>query len=120
MELWENERWGGDAKGGNVWGKTYLRSGERSAWTRGRDGWGGIKEDGTGDVRYVISPVLHSPVSTLLERLTNCSSNLTFLLAPGWAFVETEDWRPDIEGTWVSPIGADNSTYLPPILSIND
>ena len=29
------------------------------------------------------------------------SSNLTFALAPGWAFVETEDWRKDLEASWI-------------------
>jgi hypothetical protein len=28
------------------------------------------------------------------------SSNLTFSLAPGWAFVETEDWRKDLGCKW--------------------
>ena len=34
------------------------------------------------------------------------SSNLTFSLAPGWLFVETEDWRKDLVGAW-SGVGAD-------------
>ena len=49
MELWENERWGTDSLG---WGKAHLRSGERLAWTRGRDGWSGISADGTNEVRF--------------------------------------------------------------------
>ena len=28
------------------------------------------------------------------------SSNLTFSLSPGWAFVETEGWRPDLIAPW--------------------
>ena len=48
VELWENERWGADGVG---WGKGNLRSGERVGWTRGRDGWSGVMEDGTSDVR---------------------------------------------------------------------
>ncbi|KIP08579.1 hypothetical protein PHLGIDRAFT_117085 [Phlebiopsis gigantea 11061_1 CR5-6] len=84
VELWENERWltpGGDegASGDAGWGKAHLRPGERRAWTRGRDGWSGVADGGSGDV----------------------SSNLTFSLSPGWLFVETEDWRPDLEGTWL-------------------
>lgn len=51
VELWENERWGGVEGKGGGWGKVHLRDGERSAWTRGRDGWSGVKEDGSGDVR---------------------------------------------------------------------
>ena len=35
------------------------------------------------------------------------SSNLTFTLEPGWHFVSTEDWRPDLPGSWVSAVGAD-------------
>ena len=66
VELWENERWSasgsGDVDGGGSgsggWGKTYLRGGaERSAWTRGRDGWSGVLEDGNGDVRSVFSVI---------------------------------------------------------------
>ena len=39
------------------------------------------------------------------------SSNLTFSLAPGWSFVETEDWRPDLEGVWGGLEGADESEH---------
>jgi len=28
------------------------------------------------------------------------SSNLTFSLAPGWAFIDSEDWRKDIQCAW--------------------
>lgn len=35
------------------------------------------------------------------------SSNLTFPLEPGWTFVETEDWRADIEAKW-NEVGADD------------
>jgi hypothetical protein len=38
------------------WGKSNLKSGERKAWTRGRDGWSGIAEG--GDVRFVFFPSL--------------------------------------------------------------
>ncbi|KZP23366.1 hypothetical protein FIBSPDRAFT_952160 [Athelia psychrophila] len=84
VELWENERWAegaasssgdnaaGEAKEG--WGKGNLKVDERAAWTRGRDGWSGVGEGGV--------------------------SNLTFSLAPGWRFVETEDWRPDLHADW--------------------
>ncbi|KAI0087896.1 integral peroxisomal membrane peroxin-domain-containing protein [Irpex rosettiformis] len=89
--LWENERWAGiSGVDENVlseasWSKNNLRLGERKAWTRGRDGWSGVAEDGSGDV----------------------SSNLTFSLSSGWLFVETEDWRPDLEGAWIAPTEAD-------------
>ena len=33
------------------WNKQNLRPGERSAWTRGRDGWSGV--EGSGGVRWV-------------------------------------------------------------------
>ena len=42
----------------------------------------------------------------------DCSSNLTFSLSPGWLFVETEDWRPDLEGVWIAPIETDDSESL--------
>ncbi|KAH7885544.1 hypothetical protein F5I97DRAFT_1810990 [Phlebopus sp. FC_14] len=94
VELWENERWIEDAKSGGgtssrTWSKLNLRPSERAPWTRGRDGWSGVG----GEV----------------------SSNLTFSLAPGWAFVETEGWRPDLEGRWVyeneGVEGTDGWTY---------
>lgn len=28
------------------------------------------------------------------------SSNLTFSLSPGWSFIETESWRPDLVASW--------------------
>ncbi|KIJ59667.1 hypothetical protein HYDPIDRAFT_33004 [Hydnomerulius pinastri MD-312] len=65
---------GGDQPLG-TWSKSNLRANERNGWTRGRDGWSGVG----GEV----------------------SSNLTFSLSPGWAFVETEGWRADLEGGWV-------------------
>ncbi|KAF8125165.1 hypothetical protein EV363DRAFT_682104 [Boletus edulis] len=108
VELWENERWvqdmsdgkrrksvatfvregeedGGDDDAastmssstvtatGGTWSKANLRPNERVGWTRGRDGWSGVG----GEV-----------------------SNLTFSLSPGWAFVETEGWRPDLVASW--------------------
>ena len=59
VELWENERWAG--AGSDVdsaptdagWSKDNLRPVERKAWTRGRDGWSGVADDGSGDVRSV-------------------------------------------------------------------
>ncbi|KAH8104745.1 integral peroxisomal membrane peroxin-domain-containing protein [Cristinia sonorae] len=95
VELWENERWSPpstdpDGYALNLgWNKSNLKPGERRAWTRGRDGVTAVAEDGSGDV-----------------------SNLTFSLAPGWTFVETEDWRPDLEGTWISNIGADKCGWV--------
>ncbi|KAN0074594.1 hypothetical protein V8E55_011643 [Tylopilus felleus] len=57
-----------------TWSKANLRPNERVGWTRGRDGWCGVG----GEI----------------------SSNLTFSLSPGWAFVETEGWRPDLVASW--------------------
>ncbi|PCH39887.1 hypothetical protein WOLCODRAFT_136540 [Wolfiporia cocos MD-104 SS10] len=91
VELFENERWRrdeqGSAEGG--WAKANLRTGERKPWTRGRDGWSGVSDDGGGDV-----------------------SNLTFALSPGWKFVETEDWRPDLQGKWAAPASADAGGWV--------
>ncbi|KAG1841911.1 integral peroxisomal membrane peroxin-domain-containing protein [Suillus subalutaceus] len=114
VELWENERWTpgpsssssfvtqddldavrsgfdvGDGSGSallgagaGTWSKTNLRPADRAPWTRARDGWSGVG----GEV----------------------SSNLTFSLALGWAFVETEGWRPDALGSWVSTVSVSNS-----------
>nr|VWO97103.1 Aspartyl proteinase [Ganoderma boninense] len=98
VELWENERWIRGAssasddlsKAEGTWAKNNLKLGERKAWTRGRDGWSGVGDDGSGEV----------------------SSNLTFSLSPGWFFVETEDWRPDLGGSWVPPDGADENGWV--------
>ncbi|KAI0916942.1 hypothetical protein AcW2_007201 [Taiwanofungus camphoratus] len=99
VELYENERWSPSASTSSSsediasldagWGKAYLKPGERKAWTRGRDGWSGVSDDGSGDV-----------------------SNLTFSLSSGWLFVETEDWRPDLESTWIAPVGADDGGWV--------
>ncbi|KAI0647835.1 integral peroxisomal membrane peroxin-domain-containing protein [Trametes meyenii] len=98
VELWENERWVPGTAGGaseeaphaeGSWGKANLKPGERRAWTRGRDGWSGVSDDGSGEV-----------------------SNLTFSLGTGWVFVESEDWRPDLEGTWVGPSSADEDGWV--------
>lgn len=86
VELFENERWlPGEGAG---WGKASLKTGERVAWTRGRDGFSAVTTDGSGDV-----------------------SNLTFPLEPGWTFVETEDWRADIEAKWCE-VGADDLGWV--------
>ena len=101
MELFENERW---APGEGIgWGKAGLKAGERVAWTRGRDGWSTVAADGSGDVRSV--DVAFPLVGPLCSH--GNSSNLTFPLEPGWAFVETEDWRADVEAKW-SEVGADD------------
>ncbi|KAJ7781899.1 integral peroxisomal membrane peroxin-domain-containing protein [Mycena maculata] len=82
VELFENERFGAaDDAPHKEWSKENLRDGERTGWTRGRDGWSGV--GGQGGV----------------------SSNLTFSLDAGWAFVETEDWRADLEALWASAEG---------------
>lgn len=53
VELFENERWSpGEGAG---WGKASLKTGERVAWTRGRDGWSDVTADGSGDVRSVVA-----------------------------------------------------------------
>ena len=48
VELWENERW----VNGKSWSKSGLKSTERDAWTRGRDGCSGV---GDGEVRLGFS-----------------------------------------------------------------
>ncbi|TFY60529.1 hypothetical protein EVJ58_g5095 [Rhodofomes roseus] len=47
-----------------------------------------------------------------VELFENERSNLTFALEPGWVFVETEDWRPDMEGSWVTPGVADKNGWV--------
>ncbi|EJC98532.1 uncharacterized protein FOMMEDRAFT_114364 [Fomitiporia mediterranea MF3/22] len=118
VELWENERLGPGPGGSPVFGKNHLKPHERKGWTRGRDGWDSSGPDGSGDVRFVMSydfrhclfgsfmsfpPLVpYWGSSTLFKLLTVYSSNLTFTLEVGWAFVETEDWRKDLEASWTA------------------
>jgi len=96
------------------WSEQNLRPGERSAWTRGRDGWSGV-EGSSGSVRwgffFRISlrtfgfRFFGGGFVEMIERnkvliTFMYSSNLTFSLAPGWSFVESEDWRKDVQCTW--------------------
>ena len=53
-------------------------------------------------------PRLSSPWFAL--RWPAYSSNLTFELETGWAFVETEDWRKDLDASWTD-IESDNGEY---------
>ncbi|KAF8177855.1 integral peroxisomal membrane peroxin-domain-containing protein [Pholiota molesta] len=113
VQLWENERWGGPlptdsptmaatSSSSSIsppqkgWSKQNLRPGERTGWTRGRDGWNGGGPGGSGNIA---------------EGSGEVSSNLTFSLAPGWAFVETEDWRKDVQCAW-SGCGGDPDGWV--------
>ena len=68
--LYENERWvpgvstaSASTSGGaddtnkaktmpeGTWSKAALKPGERKPWTRGRDGWSGVADDGSHQVR---------------------------------------------------------------------
>ncbi|TDL14559.1 hypothetical protein BD410DRAFT_817159 [Rickenella mellea] len=82
VELWENE----------LWSKAALKDNERKAWTRGRGGWSGSDAHGSLEGGEV-------------------SSTLTFTLPPGWAFVETEDWRTDLEATWID-VDSDHDGWI--------
>jgi hypothetical protein len=117
VELFENERWA--AGEGIGWNKANLKPGERVAWTRGRDGWSGVTADGSGDVRSVVPPpfFFFFPFEVTPVCSRGNSSDLTFLLEPGWAFVETEDWRADIEAKW-SDVGSNDCKHhiLPKLL----
>lgn len=64
---------------------------------------------------------LTSSMSLRCSRRVLRSSNLTFSLSPGWAFVETEGWRPDLIASWAVEsagpsasvcVGADEGTFL--------
>ncbi|KAI9511297.1 hypothetical protein F5148DRAFT_1324114 [Russula earlei] len=81
---------GGEGVG---WNKANLKMGERIVWTRGRDGCSAITVDGSSGGNGAVS------------------SNLMFLLKPGWAFVETKDWRADIKAKWCE-VGADNLGWV--------
>ncbi|KAH9480863.1 hypothetical protein JR316_0007465 [Psilocybe cubensis] len=118
VQLWENERYGDSSillgassssssssmflppqKG---WSKLNLRPGERGAWTRGQDGWSG---SGGGGSANADGGTVEVGVGG------EVSSNLTFSLAPGWRFVETEDWRKDLKCEW-SGCGGDPDGWV--------
>ncbi|KAJ7880070.1 hypothetical protein B0H14DRAFT_2708467 [Mycena olivaceomarginata] len=85
VELFENERFGGVDEAHKEWSKANLRDGERTGWTRGRDGWSGVGGHG-GQQPH------------LLPR-------------PRWAFVTTEDWRADLEAQWAYDARARTSDH---------
>lgn len=58
LGTYDNTSTGGGKHGRSGWGKSNLKSSERKAWTRGRDGWSGIADG--GDVRSVFSGFLAS------------------------------------------------------------
>ncbi|KAF8881838.1 hypothetical protein CPB84DRAFT_1817224 [Gymnopilus junonius] len=84
------------------WSKANLRHGERSGWTRGRDGWSGV--GGGGAIGG----------ADAVEGGGEVSSNLTFSLAPGWRFVETEDWRKDLQCAWSDGWVYTNDAWIGP------
>ncbi|KAH0826239.1 hypothetical protein J3R83DRAFT_5701 [Lanmaoa asiatica] len=75
------------------------------------NGWGGrgVEMVGVASAEKLGVDVFHSfhaSLSPLTPRALGYSrpilhsSNLTFSLSPGWTFVETEGWRPDLGATW--------------------
>lgn len=91
VELFENERLDPSVSphdtaailGKKGFRKAHLRPSERGPWTKRRDGWGNVSS----------------------------VSSSTFSLAEHWSFVETEDWRPDVDGTW-SSCGSDANGWV--------
>ena len=78
--LREIELWENERRFEDGWSKSALRAGERPPWTR--------TKDGSGDGGAI-------------------NSNLTVTLPVGWAFVPTEDWRPDLCASWAEGSGDD-------------
>ncbi|KAF5348576.1 hypothetical protein D9756_009653 [Leucocoprinus leucothites] len=113
VELFENERYDGVApvveSTGQGWSKANLKPGDRSQWTRGRDGWTGIGPE--DEIRSNIPPP-PSVFGILLLMNSMYSSNLTFSLAQDWRFVPTEDWRKDLTGEWAECGGADEDGWV--------
>jgi hypothetical protein len=108
VELWENERWGGEGKGGG-WSKAALKVGERArGLVDGMVGPGVVTPLEKSSASLTVFVHL-SPSRTMDSRLDS-SSNLTFTLPQGWEFVSTEDWRPDICGDWVGGMQAEATT----------
>ncbi|KAI9429168.1 hypothetical protein F5148DRAFT_990676, partial [Russula earlei] len=102
VKLFENEPLAPGSKGVG-WNKANLKMGKCIVWMCGWNGCSAITVDGSGGSNGAVS------------------SNLTFLLKPGWAFVETKDWWADIEAKWfcsciVAPSGLvyTNDAWLEP------
>jgi hypothetical protein len=91
-------------------GKGGLRAREGNAWTRGRDGWNRLGKMGVSGLWFLFYFILVARFFTLFLRFFLVliiiqtiaraytdpnlhGSNLTFSLAPEWAFVDSEDWR---------------------------
>jgi len=107
VELLENERWAQSE--GIAWSKASFKTGQRVAWNRARGGGSAVAADGSsGEVRSVVIalPLLVGPVCS-----HGHSSNLKFPLGPGWAYVDIENWRADVEAKW-SEVVADNSGWV--------
>ena len=105
VELFENERW---APGEGIgWNKANLKSGERVAWTRGRDGWSGVTADGSGDVRSVVHPFPWPPRSAhaVTAAISHSCSDLAGRLS-----------RPKIGGRTLKPSGAKSARMIVSIL----
>ncbi|KAG6808953.1 hypothetical protein H0H92_002254 [Tricholoma furcatifolium] len=116
------------------WSKENLRNGERRAWTRGRDGWGGVRprsgsvsagsrSHGTIDEGSSLGGGADAAAGLgQLDEMEGkrtrdadveggdgdgvVSSNLTFNLAPGWGFVRSEGWRVDYGRRWALDHGS--------------
>ena len=84
VELYENERWAPGpsnasdeaTKTEGTWSKSNLKPGERKPWTRGRDGWSGVSDDGNHEVRLARSSASVRS-SSMLRALTLSSLHRT-------------------------------------------
>ena len=73
--------------------------------------WSGVGEDGSGEVGSVFffSFLPDWQTDHIKPSPFKNSSNPT---SPGWSFVETEDWRADLEAGWAeNGTGHDDSTF---------
>lgn len=111
VELFENERW---APGEGIgWNKANLKSGERVAWTRGRDGWSGITADGGGDVRSVVpSP----PLFFFLRGHTRSAHAVTAAISRSCSNLAGRLSRPKTGGRTLKPSGAKSARMIVSIL----
>ncbi|KAM6488964.1 hypothetical protein JOM56_015600 [Amanita muscaria] len=78
-----------------TWSKANLRPTDRAGWTRWRDGWNGVN---------ATNSTAATDGQDMCEEYAGVD-RLTFPLAPGWSFVDTEDWRKDISAEWALALG---------------
>ena len=104
-----------------AWSLANLRptDSDRAGWTRWQDGWNGVNatnsitatdgQERQGRCRVCVHLFSFFP---LVDALVLAKQRLTFPLAHGWSFVDTEDYRKDISAEWALGLGDSDRTGM--------